>query len=256
MMNLELFFVGEEMTGNRVYRQHAISHADKTMQNHVRPDGKYHFAPRFHDILSLSYCVGSSYHLVTYDANNGDVTFQGTVQGYADNRQVTCIVLRRTAYLVYACSTWSRGQAWGIYGFANSNSSMKITSWTIIDLIQQCSSILTIQNTSRPPGAWRITLYKTFLQMESCHGRFSRSPYLNLCKTFHRDFNAPLQPPRPADSSAATIAATGLLLLAQMEMSLSPANTTGRDLWSGAAVKVRRSSLDTMCALDNPLSHI
>lgn len=32
-----------------------------------------------------------------------------------------------------------------------------------------------------------------------------------------RDFNAPLQPPRPADSSAATIAASGLLLLAQGE---------------------------------------
>jgi hypothetical protein len=56
--------------------------------------------------------------------------------------------------------------------------------------------------------------------------------------SINRDFNAPLDPPRPADSSAATIAATGLLLLSQMEMSLSPANTTGRDLWSGAAVKV------------------
>jgi len=43
MMNLELFFVGEMLTGNHAYRQHAISHADKTMQNHVRVDGKCHF---------------------------------------------------------------------------------------------------------------------------------------------------------------------------------------------------------------------
>jgi hypothetical protein len=39
MMNLELFFVAEALTGNRLYRQHAISHADKTMVNHVRDDG-------------------------------------------------------------------------------------------------------------------------------------------------------------------------------------------------------------------------
>lgn len=43
MMNLELFFVGETLTGNHTYRQHAISHADKTMQNHVRADGTCRF---------------------------------------------------------------------------------------------------------------------------------------------------------------------------------------------------------------------
>lgn len=167
MMNLELLFIGEEMTGNHVYRQHAISHADKTMQNHVRADG-------------------SSYHLVTYDAHNGDVTFQGTVQGYADN------------------STWSRGQAWGIYGFANM-----------------------FQHTHDPnylTTARRMATY--FVQNIPSDGIV---PW---------DFNAPLEPSRPADTSAATVAATGLLLLAQMEMSLSPANTTGRDFWSDAAVKI------------------
>ena len=41
------------------------------------------------------------------------------------------------------------------------------------------------------------------------------------------DFNAPLDPPRPADSSAAMIAANGLLLLARREESLYPANQIG-----------------------------
>ena len=54
-----------------------------------------------------------------------------------------------------------------------------------------------------------------------------------------RDFNAPLHPPRPADSSAATIASTGLLLLANMEKSLTPPNNTGYDIWTGHAIKVR-----------------
>ena len=42
MMNIELLFVGAEITGNDTYRQHAISHANKTMMNHVRPDGASH----------------------------------------------------------------------------------------------------------------------------------------------------------------------------------------------------------------------
>jgi len=64
-------------------------------------------------------------------------------------------------------------------------------------------------------------------------------PMFATCLTLlYRDFNAPLEPARPADSSAATIGATGLLLLAEMEMSLSPANTSGRDLWTNAAVQV------------------
>lgn len=39
MMNLELLFFAEATTGNQQYRQIAISHADKTMQNHIRADG-------------------------------------------------------------------------------------------------------------------------------------------------------------------------------------------------------------------------
>lgn len=47
-------------------------------------------------------CTGSSFHVVDYDPTTGTVVSQGTVQGYSNS------------------STWSRGQAWGIYGFANS----------------------------------------------------------------------------------------------------------------------------------------
>lgn len=63
-----------------------------------------------------------------------------------------------------------------------------------------------------------------------------------------RDFNAPLKPSRPADSSAATIAATGLLMLSAMEKSLQPPNTANAQMWSDAAIKVS-GSLDPMCLL-------
>jgi len=163
-MNLEILFVGEAVTGNHIYRQHAISHADKTMQNHVRADG-------------------SSFHLVTYNGTTGAVIFQGTAQGYSDN------------------STWSRGQAWGIYGFTNM-----------------------FLHTHDPKYLATARSMATYF--------VKNIPSSGIVPW---DFNA--QTPS-ADTSAATIAATSLLLLAQMEMSLSPANSTGRDFWSNAAIKI------------------
>ena len=61
------------------------------------------------------------------------------------------------------------------------------------------------------------------------------------------DFNAPLVPPRPADSSAAMIAANGLLLLTQQEQHLY-ANQSGASLYTNATVKVY-SLVRTMCTL-------
>ena len=54
-----------------------------------------------------------------------------------------------------------------------------------------------------------------------------------------RDFNAPLVPPRPADSSAATIASTALLLLSRIEKTLSPPNITGSLVWQNLAIEVK-----------------
>jgi chondroitin AC lyase len=79
MMNLELLFYASKATGDDSYRKLAITHAVNTMKHQIRPDY-------------------SSYHVVCYDSV-GNVVGRETAQGYADN------------------STWSRGQAWGIYGF-------------------------------------------------------------------------------------------------------------------------------------------
>lgn len=80
MMNLELLFYATKATGDSSFRNIALSHARKTMQNHVRPDY-------------------SSYHVVNYDPETGAVKSRETHQGFSDN------------------STWSRGEAWGVYGF-------------------------------------------------------------------------------------------------------------------------------------------
>ena len=80
MMNLELLFKVSEMTGDPRYRDIAVSHADKTLENHYRDDF-------------------STYHVVDYDDETGEVRRRCTAQGIADE------------------SRWARGQAWSIYGF-------------------------------------------------------------------------------------------------------------------------------------------
>ena len=80
MMNLELLFEASKMTGDDSYNKIAISHADKTMKNHFRPDM-------------------STYHLVSYDPETGAVLTKETHQGYSNS------------------SSWARGQSWGLYGY-------------------------------------------------------------------------------------------------------------------------------------------
>jgi rhamnogalacturonyl hydrolase YesR len=80
MMNLELLCWASKATGDDRYIRIAESHADKTMQNHFRPDY-------------------SSYHVVDYDPHTGKVLHKQTAQGYSD------------------ASAWARGQSWGLYGF-------------------------------------------------------------------------------------------------------------------------------------------
>ena len=80
MMNLELLFEASKMSGDNSFRNIAISHADNTMLNHFRPDM-------------------STYHVVSYNPENGKVETKETHQGYSDN------------------SSWARGQAWGLYGY-------------------------------------------------------------------------------------------------------------------------------------------
>ena len=80
MMNLEYLFWAFNITNDSTYFNKAVSHADKTILNHYRPDF-------------------SSYHVVNYDTLTGKILEKVTLQGYSDD------------------SHWARGQAWGLYGF-------------------------------------------------------------------------------------------------------------------------------------------
>lgn len=80
MMNLELLYFASGYSGNPYYKQVAISHADKTLENHFRDDY-------------------SCWHVVDYNPHDGTAIARGTHQGFSDN------------------STWTRGIAWAVYGY-------------------------------------------------------------------------------------------------------------------------------------------
>lgn len=80
MMNLELLFFASRVSGDNTFKNIAVSHAEKTMQNQMRKDG-------------------SCYHITMYDSETGKFIKGETSQGYSDN------------------SAWARGQGWAIYGF-------------------------------------------------------------------------------------------------------------------------------------------
>lgn len=81
LMNLPLLFWADKLRPEAGYARMALSHMDKTLNYIVRADD-------------------SSYHTYYFDPLTGQARYGRTAQGAGDG------------------SCWSRGQAWGIYGFA------------------------------------------------------------------------------------------------------------------------------------------
>ncbi|MEJ8844071.1 glycoside hydrolase family 88 protein [Lacibacter sp. H375] len=141
MMNLELLFAATQLSGDSSFYKIAVTHANTTMKNHFRADY-------------------SSYHVVDYDTITGNVIKKTTHQGYANE------------------SAWSRGQAWGLYGYT------------------MC---------------YRFTKNEKYLQMAEKIAAFM-TKHTNFPKDFvpYYDYNAPGIPNEPRDASAAAIMASAL----------------------------------------------
>lgn len=83
LMNLPLLYWASETTSDNKYRDIALRHTDTCLTYSVRPDG-------------------STYHTYFLDPETGKGDHGATCQGYRDD------------------SFWARGQAWAVYGMANS----------------------------------------------------------------------------------------------------------------------------------------
>ncbi len=141
MMNLELLFWASKQTGDPVYRDIALKHAQTTLENHFRADN-------------------SSVHVVDYDTISGDVRQKATHQGYSEE------------------SAWSRGQAWGLYGYTMT---------------------------------YRLTDQMDFLrQAENIADFLLEHPNMPEDLVPYWDYDAPGIPDEPRDVSAAAIMASAL----------------------------------------------
>ncbi len=144
MMNLEFLLWASKESRNNYYKDISISHADKTMKNHYRPDY-------------------SCYHIVSYDTIARNVEFQQNHQGLSDD------------------SAWSRGQAWGLYGY------------TVM---------------------YRETKEKRYLDHANRIAHFILS-HPNMPEDYipYWDFDAPEIPNEPRDASAGAVVASALIEL-------------------------------------------
>ncbi|MGN6533381.1 MAG: glycoside hydrolase family 88 protein, partial [Ginsengibacter sp.] len=146
MMNLEMLNWVSDNGGDRKYKEIALNHSNTTIKNHYRTDF-------------------SSFHVVDYDLETGKVIRKATWQGAAD------------------CSSWSRGQSWGLYGYVM---------------------------------MYRFTKDKKYLQQARNIAKFMlHHPNLPEDKIPFWDFDAPQIPFAKRDASAAAIMASALLELGQ-----------------------------------------
>lgn len=150
MMNLEMLCFMSHKFSDRRYISIAEQHAQTTMKNHFRPDY-------------------STYHVVSYDTITGCPHAKNTAQGWADD------------------SSWSRGQAWGLYGYTM---------------------------------MYRETLNPQYLQQARRIADFLlHHPRMPKDKVPYWDYDAPDIPNAKRDASAASIMASALVELSQLDFS-------------------------------------
>jgi unsaturated chondroitin disaccharide hydrolase len=142
LLNLPLLYWASEQTGDLAYRDVAIAQAEKSRRYLVRGDD-------------------SSYHTFFFNPETGEPIGGATHQGYTNG------------------STWTRGQAWGVYGFALS---------------------------------YRYTQDPLFLESSKRLARYFLE-HLPEDDVAYWDFNAPVTADTYRDSSASAIVAAGLLEL-------------------------------------------
>ncbi len=137
---------------------------------------------------------------------------------FMDDRSGLCWLQRSEA----GCredSCWARGQAWAVYGFATCGRLLGFGPW--LETARQCAYYLIERLSGDPIPPW--------------------------------DLDAPADTPQPRDSSAAAIAAAGLLELAQAEQTVGAEQARQRQYLQDAALRILAGLCDPeYLAIDDP----
>lgn len=199
LMNLEVMFLAYELNGrqtqDRPWFDHALTHARNTIARHVRADGgTYHVVKHFESGPSI-----------------GMIERKSTVQGYGDE------------------TTWSRGQAWAIYGFTMAYRHAKRDPGTDASDVLAAAEATADYFISRLPHHFtadshnhRIGDFVPPSDFDAALGE-PAGPWNDANNNYNSTTHTGLGDAKPAllgftprDSSAAAIAASGLLELADL----------------------------------------
>ncbi|KAL5347892.1 hypothetical protein ACLOAV_007303 [Pseudogymnoascus australis] len=193
LCNLELLFYASAHSGDKTLAEIATEHAKTLLTTHLRPESVSTSSSSGYKGQLYSTC-----HVTNLDPRTGSIKARMTAQGYADT------------------STWARGQAWAILGYAQTY------TWTkeliFLDAAMGCAEYF---------------LYRLEKQQET--DKSYRIPFW--------DFDAPIEHNTPVwDSSAGVIAANGMLILSQSLASRGQASLSSR--FRDAAISVVKTILE------------
>lgn len=206
MCNMDLLFYAAAITGNESMVQNAVTHSRTLIQSNLRKE----------TITREGYsgCLYSTCHLVNFDPNSGSIKEALTAQGYENS------------------STWSRGQAWGILGFA------QVYQWSghedFLDAARGLAEYFLLRLETAPDCVERPQPGKT--------GR-GVGRYVPLW-----DFDAPIENTESPlrDVSAGLIAANGMFILSEVMASKVLPQMSARYLDS--SLRIVQDSLDLALA--------
>lgn len=205
MCNLDLLYYASAQTGDNQLRDAATAHAKTLIKTHLRPEKD----PRGNKKLF------SSIHVVNFDPRSGDVKERRTGQGYQ------------------ATSTWARGQAWAILGYAQTY------LWTTgLEFLETAIALAEY-------FILRLETSPSSVEIEVPGEGRRRGRYVPLW-----DFDAPiLDETNPLrDSSAGVIAANGMLVLSQALAVLG--RTEECDRFQSMAITIVKDTLDFSLATE------
>ncbi|CAG9942956.1 unnamed protein product [Clonostachys rosea f. rosea IK726] len=204
MCNLDLLYYAAAHTGNTELSDAATQHAKTLIKTHLRPEK---------DPKGSTQSLYSTIHVINHDPRTGLIKERRTGQGYSPE------------------STWARGQAWAIMGYAQTY------GWTgDEDFLSTAIGLAEY-------FALRLETSPSCVELTVPGEGRKRGRYVPLW-----DFDAPItdetNPLR--DSSAGVIAANGLLILSQALAGLDRAEESRR--YRGLAVRIIADTLDLSLA--------
>lgn len=168
MMNIPLLYWASREIGDDRFKYIAMSHADKTLKYHVREDGSVN-------------------HINEYDPETGELVKSHGGQGYGEG------------------SSWSRGQAWALYGFTLSyihtgeqrylDTAKKVANYFISavcsDWLPRCDFRAPVEPVVYDSSAGLIAA-NGLIELSKCVGEYERDMYfdaaVNLVKAISDKF--------------------------------------------------------------------